>query len=199
MNLESMARELGALLKERGETVAVSESSTGGLVSAALLSIPGASAYFVGGAVVYTGDARQGLLGLPATLPDETRSSSEPYAALGARDDPRASRDDVGARRDRGDGPDRQPLRRRGGAHLPRRVRTGRARPHPRDRARRPRSQHVGVHPSRPRAARRGDPPSVRFNRRTLSPSRFPGDFQTIWFSLSNDEICVIFSLRKGE
>ena len=85
MNLEPMARELGALLKERGETVAVSESSTGGLVSAALLSIPGASAYFVGGAVVYTGDARQGLLGLPATLPNETRSSSEPYAALGAR------------------------------------------------------------------------------------------------------------------
>ena len=85
MNLEPMARALGALLKERGETVAVSESSTGGLVSAALLSIPGASAYFVGGAVVYTGAARHGLLELPATLPAETRSSSEPYAALGAR------------------------------------------------------------------------------------------------------------------
>ena len=85
MNLEPMARDLGALLKQRGETVAVSESSTGGLVSAALLSIPGASAYFVGGAVVYTGAARHGLLELPATLPAETRSSSEPYAALGAR------------------------------------------------------------------------------------------------------------------
>ena len=85
MNLESMARDLGALLKERGETVAVSESSTGGLVSAALLSIPGALAYFVGGAVVYTGAARHGLLELPAALPAETRSSSEPYAALGAR------------------------------------------------------------------------------------------------------------------
>ena len=85
MNLEPMARDLGALLKERGETVAVSESSTGGLVSAALLSIPGASAYFVGGAVVYTGAARHGLLELPAALPAATRSSSEPYAALGAR------------------------------------------------------------------------------------------------------------------
>ena len=85
MNLEPMARDLGALLKARGETVAVSESSTGGLVSAALLAIPGASAYFVAGAVTYTGAARRGLLGLPAELPPETRSSSEPYAALAAR------------------------------------------------------------------------------------------------------------------
>ena len=85
MNLEPMARDLGALLKARGETVAVSESSTGGLISAALLSIPGASAYFVAGAVVYTGAARHGLLALPAELPPETRSSSEPYAALAAR------------------------------------------------------------------------------------------------------------------
>lgn len=85
MNLESMACDLGTLLKERGETVAVIESSTGGLVSAALLSIPGASAYFVGGAVTYTGVARHGLLALPADLPSKTRSSSEPYAQLGAR------------------------------------------------------------------------------------------------------------------
>ena len=85
MNLEPMARDLGALLKERGETVAVSESSTGGLVSAALLAVPGASAYFSAGAVVYTGAARHGLLALPAELPPEMRSSSEPYAALAAR------------------------------------------------------------------------------------------------------------------
>ena len=85
MTLEPMARNLGALLKKRGETVAVIESSTGGLISAALLSIPGASAYFVGGAVTYTGAARHALLALPAELPAETRSSSEPYAQLGAR------------------------------------------------------------------------------------------------------------------
>ena len=85
MNLEPMARDLGALLKARGETVAVSESSTGGLVCAALLSVPGASAYFVGGAVVYTGAGRHALIGLPAALPAATRSSSEPYAELGAR------------------------------------------------------------------------------------------------------------------
>ena len=85
MNLEPMARDLGALLKARGETVAVSESSTGGLVSAALLSVPGASAYFIAGAVAYTGAARRGLLALPAELPPGTRSSSEPYAELAAR------------------------------------------------------------------------------------------------------------------
>ena len=83
--LEPMARDLGALLKARGETVAVSESSTGGLVSAALLAIPGASAYFIAGAVLYTGAARHALLALPAELPPKTRSSSEPYAALAAQ------------------------------------------------------------------------------------------------------------------
>ena len=83
--LTEMAHDLGALLKERGETVAVSESSSGGLVSAALLSIPGASRYFLMGGVVYTGPAREAILDLPGTLPAETRSSSEPYALLCAR------------------------------------------------------------------------------------------------------------------
>ena len=85
MKLHSMARDLGALLKQRSETVAVSESSTGGLVCAALLSVPGASSYFLGGGVIYTGAARHGLLYLPADLPAETRSASEPYASLCAR------------------------------------------------------------------------------------------------------------------
>lgn len=61
-----LAQEIAVLLKVRGETVAVSESSTGGLVSAALLSVPGASAYFLGGAVVYTKKAREVLIDLPA-------------------------------------------------------------------------------------------------------------------------------------
>ena len=85
MKLHSMARDLGALLKQRSETVAISESSTGGLVCAALLSVPGASSYFLGGGVIYTGAARHGLLGLPAELPAETRSASEPFASLCAR------------------------------------------------------------------------------------------------------------------
>jgi nicotinamide-nucleotide amidase len=85
MKLHAMARDLGALLKHRSETVAVSESSTGGLVSAALLSVPGASAYFLGGGVIYTGAARHALLDLPANLPAEIRSASEAYASLCAR------------------------------------------------------------------------------------------------------------------
>ncbi len=85
MELQSMARDLGVALKQRGETIAVSESSTGGLISAALLSVPGASAYFLGAGVIYTGAARHALLDIPADLPAEIRSASEPYAALCAR------------------------------------------------------------------------------------------------------------------
>ncbi|MDB5810767.1 MAG: putative competence-damaged protein CinA like protein [Betaproteobacteria bacterium] len=48
------AEKAGALLKTRKQTVAVAESSAGGLIAAALLAVPGASAYFVGGAVLYT-------------------------------------------------------------------------------------------------------------------------------------------------
>ena len=51
-DLNALAGEIAALLKARGETIAVAESSAGGLISAALLSVPGASAYFLGGAVV---------------------------------------------------------------------------------------------------------------------------------------------------
>jgi len=80
--LASMAEAVGALLKERGETVAVSESSTGGLVAAALLAVPGASAYFVGGAVIYTHQAREALL--EARLADHPgmRAATEAYALL---------------------------------------------------------------------------------------------------------------------
>lgn len=56
--------------------------STGGLISAALLSVGGASAYFRGGSVIYTHYARAGFLEIPNPLPDGMRASSEPYAAL---------------------------------------------------------------------------------------------------------------------
>src|SRR2546423_14232492 len=58
----SIAAALGALLRERKQTLAVAESSAGGLISATLLAVPGASAYFVGGGVIYTQAARRGLL-----------------------------------------------------------------------------------------------------------------------------------------
>lgn len=90
--LTAMAQSVAALLKERGQTVAVSESATGGLISAALLSVPGASAYFVGGGVIYTRDARRALLGF-AEDQVTMRGSTEEYALLCAR----TIRDKLGA------------------------------------------------------------------------------------------------------
>lgn len=81
-NLLPLAQKLGERLKTRGETIAIAESSTGGLISAALLSLGGASAYFRGGSVIYTQYARSGLLDLPNPLPDGMRASTEPYAML---------------------------------------------------------------------------------------------------------------------
>ncbi|HEY9219396.1 MAG TPA: CinA family protein, partial [Phenylobacterium sp.] len=83
--LTRLAEAIGAELKARGETVAVAESSSGGLISAALLGVPGASKYYIAGAVVYTGKARMALLDLPREAVAGMRSSSEPYALLLAR------------------------------------------------------------------------------------------------------------------
>jgi PncC family amidohydrolase len=83
--LSAMAASLGALLKERKETVAVAESSAGGLISAALLAVPGASAYFLGGGVIYTQPARRGLLRVPDEAVTGVRSSTEAYALIKAR------------------------------------------------------------------------------------------------------------------
>jgi PncC family amidohydrolase len=83
--LMPLAERVAALLKERRETIAVAESSTGGLIAAALLAVPGASAYFVGGAVIYTGVARTALLGISNEAMAGMRASTEPYALLLAR------------------------------------------------------------------------------------------------------------------
>lgn len=80
-----LAVALGGELKARGETVAVAESSAGGLISAALLAVPGASAYFLGGVVVYTQAARRALLRVPDESLAGVRSSTEAYAAIKAR------------------------------------------------------------------------------------------------------------------
>jgi PncC family amidohydrolase len=89
----SIAAALGALLKERKKTVAVAESSAGGLISAALLAVPGASAYFLGGGVIYTQAARRGLLRVSDDAVKNVRSSTEAYAQIKAR----AVRELVGA------------------------------------------------------------------------------------------------------
>jgi nicotinamide-nucleotide amidase len=91
--LAPIAEALADRLKARGETVGVAESSSGGLISAALLAVPGASAYFLGGGVIYTGKARMALLGLRREDVAGMRSSSEPYALLLAR----TARENLGA------------------------------------------------------------------------------------------------------
>ena len=83
-DLTSLAAPLGALLKDKQQTVAVAESASGGLISAALVAVPGASAYYLGGGVIYTQAARKGLLRM-SDLPEGMRASTEPYALLKAR------------------------------------------------------------------------------------------------------------------
>ena len=80
--LIGIAEQIAAKLVGRKQTIAVAESSTGGLISAALLAVPGASAYFLGGAVVYTRDARRLLMDIPDDAMKGIRSASEPYAKL---------------------------------------------------------------------------------------------------------------------
>lgn len=92
-DLLPLAEAVGQKLKTRGETVAIAESSSGGLLSAVLLSVPGASKYFLGGAVVYTAKARVLLMDIPKEGVAGMRSASEPYAMLLAR----TARDRFGA------------------------------------------------------------------------------------------------------
>ena len=81
-NLIMRASLVSQRLKERRETIVIAESSTGGLISAALLAVPGASAYFLGGAVVYTQTARRALLNIPDAAMAGMRASTEAYALL---------------------------------------------------------------------------------------------------------------------
>ena len=92
-NLSPLAESVAGKLKTRRQTIAVAESSAGGLISAALLAVPGASAYFLSGAVVYTAKARYSLMQLPRESVAGMRSASETYALLLAR----TARENVGA------------------------------------------------------------------------------------------------------
>ena len=84
-DLLPQADRIAAKLKARNETISVAESSTAGLLSAALLAIPGASAYFLGGAVVYTRQSRAELLAVTEQELTGITPSTEPYALLFAR------------------------------------------------------------------------------------------------------------------
>ncbi|HUC49661.1 MAG TPA: CinA family protein [Xanthobacteraceae bacterium] len=80
-----LAQTIAQRLIARRETIAIAESSTGGLIAATLLAVPGASAYFLGGAVVYTKSARAALLGIGDADMAGLRPSTETYALLLAR------------------------------------------------------------------------------------------------------------------
>ena len=80
-----LAEKIAARLIARKEKIAVAEGSAGGLISVALLAVPGASAYFLGGAVVYTLAARRGLVDISDADMKGIRAASEPYALLLAR------------------------------------------------------------------------------------------------------------------
>ena len=83
--LTAIGSTVGTLLKDRNQTLAVAESSAGGLINAALVAVAGASAYYLGGAIVYTLKGRSALLGLTAQDMANIRSASEPFAQLLAR------------------------------------------------------------------------------------------------------------------
>lgn len=79
-----LAEKIAASLVARKETIAVAESSTGGLISAALLAVPGASAYYRGGGVIYTPRARAALMNITKEEMEAIgmRGATEPYATL---------------------------------------------------------------------------------------------------------------------
>src|SRR3954469_3457677 len=80
--LQPLADKIAVRLIERKETVAVAEGSAGGLISAALLSVPGASAYFARGAVGYTGAGPSAFTDIRMDDMKGLRPASEPYATL---------------------------------------------------------------------------------------------------------------------
>ena len=78
--ISETAQLVGTLLRERGETVSVAEGSAGGLVSAALLSVPGASAYYLGGTVIYTAAASRAWMAGEVEVPAGMRGATEAFA-----------------------------------------------------------------------------------------------------------------------
>ena len=82
--LEELGVECGRLLRERGETVAIAEGSAGGLISASLLAVPGASAYYLGGSVVYTRAAVKAFIAGPVEQPAGMRGVTRRRVAPGS-------------------------------------------------------------------------------------------------------------------
>jgi PncC family amidohydrolase len=83
--LVDQAARVAALLSQRNETVAVAESSAGGLITAALLAVPGASAWCRGGIVIYTREGWQALRDFDERVLGGFRSATEGNALVRAR------------------------------------------------------------------------------------------------------------------
>ena len=80
MELFKQAEKIGKNLKQSSKTVSVAETSAGGLISSSLLSVAGASSYFLGGGVLYTYESRHKLLSVDDSFFDGLRPSTEEYA-----------------------------------------------------------------------------------------------------------------------
>ena len=80
--ISNLAAQIAQALNARGQTLAIVESSAGGLINAAMVAVPGASAYYLGGCVIYTPKSRHGLLGIDELNMSGFRSASEPYASM---------------------------------------------------------------------------------------------------------------------
>ena len=80
-NLTEISADIATILVDKKQTLCVAESSSGGLISASLLTVPGASAFFLGGGVIYTRAARKAFLPSEGKSLSGLRSASEPYAA----------------------------------------------------------------------------------------------------------------------
>ncbi len=83
MNGETLEEVVGRMLSESGETLAVAESCTGGLIGMRLTEVPGSSAYFLEGAVTYSNEAKMRTLGVPeTTLAEHGAVSAETAEAM---------------------------------------------------------------------------------------------------------------------
>ena len=94
---ESMEVIVGRLLQERGQTVAVAESCTGGLLGERITSVPGSSEWFLGGVQAYSNRVKHEMLGVPEAMLAEHGAVSEPRGARHGRRCTRSARGDLGA------------------------------------------------------------------------------------------------------
>jgi nicotinamide-nucleotide amidase len=85
VNTSSLAHKVVSLLSRERTTIATAESLTGGLVAAALTSVPGASKVFAGGIVAYSAELKAKLLGVPTGLLDRVGTVDPDVAVAMAR------------------------------------------------------------------------------------------------------------------